>query len=173
MVEEIDFLGRYQSVMSTLAPNHSGGSVSAIGLSLGRVLSLRIQISVSAGISDPASPSALSATNTLTPTTRPLSVSSDPAGSQGRANERSLGLMKPVDENSVLPISFLFSKSNCYFFFTIREVMTESVVVKILKCLIYFTSVPSVIVWYEKEWKHFILQRQRTFRQNICQELNI
>lgn len=150
--------------MSTLAPNHSGGSVSAIGLSLGRVLSPSIQISVSAGISDPASPSALSAMNTLTPTTPPLSVSSDPMGSQWRANERRLGLMKPVFfssiKNSVFPISFLFSKSNCYLFFTIWEIMIESVVVKILKCFIDFTSVLSVrFVWCEKGWKDFILRR--------------
>lgn len=75
--------------MSALAPKHCGGSVSAIGLSLGTALSPSLQISVSAGISDPASPSALSAMNTLTPPNPPLSVSSDPMGSQRRANQHS------------------------------------------------------------------------------------
>lgn len=73
----------------------------AIGLSLGQVLAPSIQISVAAGISDPASHSALSATNTQTPTTPPLSVSSDPLGSRWRANEPSIRLMKPVFFSSI------------------------------------------------------------------------
>lgn len=107
------FLVQYQSDMSTLAQNHSGGSVSVIGFRLGRALFLSIQISVSASISDPASPSALSAMNTLTPTTPPHY----PTGSQWRANKHSFGLMSFT----------LFHRTQCVSHFMWEIVITVTI----------------------------------------------